>query len=58
MVNYELSLSLFVLWFLADDTNNPLSADHDTLITDFFDGRTDFHTYEYLDGRIDFGREE
>ena len=34
--NY-LALSLFMFWFLADNTYHTLSSDDDTLITDFFD---------------------
>jgi hypothetical protein len=32
-----------MLRFLTDNTDNPLSADDNTLITDFFDGWADFH---------------
>ena len=39
----NLSLSLFVLRFIADDTHYAFTADDDTLITDFFDGWADFH---------------
>ncbi len=40
----DLALSLFVLWFLTYHTNDSLTADDDTFITDLLDGWADFHT--------------
>ncbi len=35
-----------MLWLLADNANNPLTADHNTFITDFLNGWTNFHKEE------------
>ena len=39
-----LPLALLMFWFLADDTDDALTTDNDTFITDFFDRWTDFHS--------------
>lgn len=41
--NYRLPLALFVFWFLTDNSYYTLSANDNTLFTDFFDRWTDFH---------------